>query len=403
MTAAARLGDIEPASWIRGGTAAYRRASLALFLAGFASFSLLYCVQPLLPLFSAQFHVPPATSALAQSLTTGLLALSILAAGAYSQALGRRGLMFYSMLASALLNIIAALTPSWTGLLAARAVEGIVLGGVPAVAMAYLAEEIEPGFLGKAMGLYIAGTGFGGMMGRVGMGALTAFTSWRTAMMVQGALCLACAIGFGLLLPPSRHFVAQRGFSLTFHLRAWGTSLANARLLKLYAAGFLLMSIFVTIFNYSTYRLEAAPYHLSQSKISLIFLSYAFGIVSSSIAGWLGERLGRPVVLTAGFALLLTGIILTLFAPLAAVIAGIAFVTTGFFVGHSIASGSIGLTAPQHKGHAASLYLLFYYIGSSVTGSAGGWFWLHGGWSAVAGLTGVLALAGIGIGLVKRR
>jgi len=30
------------------------------------------------------------------------------------------------------------------------------------------------------------------------------------------------------------------------------------------------------------------------------------------------------------------------------------------------------------KGHAASLYLLAYYLGSSALGSCGGWFWRMG-------------------------
>ncbi len=60
-------------------------------------------------------------------------------------------------------------------LLIARALEGLLLGGVPAVTMAWIAEEIAPEHLGKTMGLYIAGTAFGGMMGRVGMGILVEY------------------------------------------------------------------------------------------------------------------------------------------------------------------------------------------------------------------------------------
>jgi hypothetical protein len=71
-----------------------RRISLALFMAGFATFSLIYCTQPLLPEFTAEFGVDPATSSLALSLTTGCLALSILCVGALSEMWGRRGLMF---------------------------------------------------------------------------------------------------------------------------------------------------------------------------------------------------------------------------------------------------------------------------------------------------------------------
>lgn len=45
-------------------------------------------------------------------------------------------------------------------------------------------------------------------------------------------------------------------------------------------------------------------------------------------------------------------------------------------------------------GHAWSFYLLTYYLGSSIAGVAGGYFWIADGWSAVAEFTFVmLALA----------
>jgi MFS transporter, YNFM family, putative membrane transport protein len=76
---------------ITRGSRAFRAASLALFLAGFSTFSLLYCVQPLLPIFAYAFHVSPASSALPMSLATAPLALAILAAAALSEGWGRRG------------------------------------------------------------------------------------------------------------------------------------------------------------------------------------------------------------------------------------------------------------------------------------------------------------------------
>lgn len=389
-------GGAPASDWVRRGTPEYRRAGLAMFLLGLASFSLIYSVQPLLPAFASGFGVSPAESSLALSLTTGWLAFAIVLAGAFSQALGRRGLMCASMALAALLQIGAALAPTWHGLLVARALEGLVLGGVPAVAMAWLAEEIEPAALARTMGLYVGGTAFGGMVGRVGMGLVTEFTSWRLALGGLGLLCLVAAAGFLRLLPPSRRFERRPGINARFHLRAWAGHLRNPGLLRIYAIGFLLTSVFVTVFNYATFRVSGAPYHLGQTQASLIFLAFGFGIVSSSVAGALADRFGRHLLLAAGFALMLAGVGLTLFAPLAAVVAGIALVTTGFFIGHAVASGSVGPQAVEAKGHAASLYLLFYYLGSSVTGSVGGWFWQHGGWPAVAGLTGGIALAGLG-------
>lgn len=390
----APLPDLPPRQ-IERGTPAYAQVSIALFLAGFSSFSLLYCVQPLLPAFARSFGLTPAASSLALSLTTGALAFSIMAAGAFSQLLTRRALMFGSMALAALLNMAVALSPSWGFLLAARLAEGIVLGGVPAVAMAYLAEEISPRHLGKAMGLYVAGTAFGAMIGRVGMGVLTELTSWRGAMGIMGTVGILTAIGFFLALPPSRNFVVQRGFRPRYHFATWGRHLRNAALLRLFMVGFTLTSVFVTLFNYAGFRLTGAPYNLGQTEISLIFLAFAFGIFASSIAGGLADRFGRRGPLMIGLLIMLAGVAVTLLEALPLIVTGIVLVTIGMFIAHAVTSSWIGRLAVTAKGHATALYLLFYYIGSTMSGSLGGWFWLHGGWPSVAAFVGVIGLAGL--------
>lgn len=366
-----------------------------MFLAGFATFSLLWCVQPLLPVFADYFGLAPAASSLAVSLTTACLAAAIICAAAVSEGLGRRGLMFGSMAVAAALNIAAALAPGWHGLLAARAAEGFVLGGVPAIAMAYLAEEIPPGQLGVAMGIYVSGTAFGGMSGRVGTAILADHFSWRVALALAGVTGLIAAAGFLALLPPSRHFTPRRGFQPRHHLKAWGGHLRHKALPMLFAIGFLVMGAFVTVYNYAGFRLMAPPYRLSQSEIGLIFAVYVFGMAASSASGALADRIGRFPVLGCGIGIAALGIGLTTLAPLASVILGIIALTIGFFATHSVASGWVGRLAAGNKGHAASLYLLAYYVGSSLAGSAGGWFWSHGGWDGVAAFTlALLALAG---------
>lgn len=93
--------------------------------------------------------------------------------------------------------------------------------------------------------------------------------------------------------------------------------------------------------------------------------------------------------------MMLVGVMLTLSSALLVVFTGIVPVTTGFFVAHAVASSSVGPLAGTTKGHAASLYLLFYYLGSSILGSVDGWFWQHGGWNAVVLLTSGLAVIGM--------
>ncbi|WP_254459534.1 MFS transporter [Xanthomonas sacchari] len=372
------------------------RIRLALFLAGFATFSLLYSVQPLLPEFAREFGLSAAASSLPLSLATGGLAIAIFCAGAVSETLGRRGLMFVSIALAALLNLLAACLPHWGALVAVRALSGIALGGVPAVAMVYLAEELPANRLGAATGLYVAGNAFGGMIGRIGMSMLTDHFDWRIALATLSMVDLLVAVGFVWLLPPSRHFVRRQGVNLRFHLRAWGGHLRDRHLPWLFAIPFLAMGVFVSVYNYAGFRLGGPEFGLSQSQLGMIFSAYVFGIVSSSVAGAASDRFGRGPVVLAGIVTAALGVALTLSHALVPVIAGIVLLTIGFFVAHSAASAWVGRLGGQHKSHAASLYLLAYYAGASLIGSLSGAAWQHGGWNALVACCLVL----LGIGLV---
>ena len=389
----------EPASHNRVGSARYIRTSLALFLAGFATFSLLYCPQPLLPTLSRAFGVDAAAASLSISFATACLALSIVAAATLSDRKGRKSVMMLSLLAASALNVVAAAAPDWHLFLAARALEGVALGGVPAVAMTYLAEETEPGGLGLAMGIYVGATAVGGMGGRVITGLVAEAFDWRVAVAAIGALGLLNALGFLLLLPASRHFSA-RAIDVGTQARAFRGACADRRLLAVYAFAFLSMGGFVAIYNYAGFRLEAPPYGLDQAQEGLIFTLYLLGTLSSTLAGTLADRLGRAPVMALALAMALVGVGATLFAPLAAVVLGIALVTLGFFAGHGVASGTVGGLAGVNKAQAASLYLLSYYAGSSVLGTLGGTFWTAGGWPGVAGFVAVLFAAATALALV---
>lgn len=72
------------------GSREYTKATLALFCGGFATFALLYCVQPLLPQLAEFFAVSSASSSLALSLTTFGLAGGLLVSGALSESWGRK-------------------------------------------------------------------------------------------------------------------------------------------------------------------------------------------------------------------------------------------------------------------------------------------------------------------------
>ncbi|WP_423823981.1 MFS transporter [Salinisphaera sp. SPP-AMP-43] len=384
-----------PPRYLERGTSEYWKVNLALFAAGFATFSSMYSVQPLMPMFSQTFGVSAAVSSLSLSVTTGVLAFTLFIAGLMSGAIERKTVMTASLFGSAMLSLVAAIAPGWATLLAARALEGIALGGVPALAIAYLSEEIKPADLGTATGLYIGGTACGGMGGRVIAGLIAEVFGWRIAIAALGVIGFVAAAVFVWLLPRSRNFMAQRGLSIREHAGPVVAHMRHHALPWVFFCGFLFMGAFVSVYNYVAYRLSEPPFDLSQGAIGAVFVVYMLGIVTSAVAGKIADRRGRPPVLV--FAIVLMGLGLALMWPdsLIAIVAGIGVLTIGFFAGHSTASGWVGLLADHGKGHAAGLYLLGYYLGSSVVGSIGGLFWSGYGWAGVASMVATILVIGL--------
>ncbi|MDE1923280.1 MAG: MFS transporter [Gammaproteobacteria bacterium] len=380
--------------FIRHGTPAFRRANLALFAAGVATFSLLYCVQPLLPEFSRYFHVGAAASSLSLSSTSGVLALAILFAGVLSDVWGRKAVMALSILASAVLVLVSAAAPDWRSMVMLRTLLGLTLSGVPAVAMTYLSEEMHPDSIGLAMGLFIGGSAIGGMGGRLFVGVLADHFGWRFGIAAIGACGLAAGAVFTRSLPPAAHFVSHP-LHFAGSLRRYAAPWRDRGLPWLIIEGFLLLGGFVTVYNYIGYRLMAPPYGLSQSAVGMIFSVYVVGTFSSTWIGHLAGRLGRRRVLWTMFMLMLAGVALTLSGSLWLIIAGIAVSTFGFFGGHSITSSWVGRRAGAVKAQAASLYLFSYYLGSSIAGTAGGFFYAAHGWRGVAAFVATLWGAGL--------
>ena len=157
------------------------------------------------------------------------------------------------------------------------------------------------------------------------------------------------------------------------------------------------MGAFVTVYNYVGFRLLAPPFSLSQTFIGFIFVVYLVGIFASTYFGRLADRHGRGAMLAAATGIALTGLLLTLSDALAVLIAGIVVFTFGFFAAHAVASGWVGQMSRGYKALAAALYLLVYYVGSSVLGSLGGHFWTDGGWPGVAAMAGSLLTVALAI------
>ena len=405
MTATAETSTVDAALGYRAGTADFRRVVASLFAAGVATFALLYSTQALLPELADQFGVSSATSTLSLSVTTVGLGLALLVAGPLSERFGRTRLIHLSLGAAAVVAAACAVAPSWHVLLVLRLLQGVVLAGLPAVATAYLREELHPSTHSRAAGLYVGGTALGGMTGRLATGAVGEVAGWRWALGAAALLGLVCALVVRVALPDSRHF-RPTPIGPTALVPMARRALADPALLALYAVGACAMGAFIAVFNALGFRLAAAPFHLGLGAASLMFLVYPLGSIGSTVGGRLADRVGRRAVAPLGCLLAVAGVVLTLPSSLPWVVAGIALLTAGFFVVHGVASGWV--PARAHAGgvataQAASLYLFAYYAGSSVFGSLAGQAWSWSGWGGVVGLSAALLAVTGALTLLLRR
>ncbi|TFD94469.1 MFS transporter [Jeotgalibacillus sp. R-1-5s-1] len=380
-------------SLIRHGTPLFRKTSFAFFAAGFNTFAILYSTQPLLPVFSEEFKVSPAISSLSLSITTIILAISLIIFGSLSEVWGRKPVMSISMVASSVLCILAAFSPDFTTLLVFRTLLGITLAGLPAIAMAYLGEEMDARSLGVAMGLYISGNAIGGVFGRVFSGIVADWLNWQFAMAAIGVLGLISAIIFTLNLRSSEQFGSEAMHAGTL-VSSMVSHLKDPGLRYLFGIGFIIMAGNVAIFNYMGYALTEPPYNLSQALVSWLFIVMIIGMYSSIWAGRRVEKFGRQKMLLISLLISFTGLLISLEGSLFSKVLALTLYAFGFFASQTVATSWVSARALQHKSQASSLYLFLYYVGSSIGGTLGGFFWSGFGWIGVAGMIAVFLMIG---------
>jgi YNFM family putative membrane transporter len=369
------------------GTPGYRRVVVALFAAGVATFAQLYSVQAVLPALATGLHLDASRSALGVSVATGALAVSVLGWSAVADRLGRVPAMVVSIVAATLFGLAVPLAGGLAPLLVLRALQGAALGGLPAVAMAYLAEEVHAREVALAAGAYVSGNSVGGLTGRIVSSSVADVLGWRWGVaavaFVGVAATVLCSRGFA-------RTARVAGPSLAVRVRG---ALSDRGLLVLYAQALLLMGAFVTVYNYLGFRLLQPPFSLSQAVVGLLFVVYLAGTASSSLAGRLAGR-GRLRVLVGSAAVFVLGALLTLSSSLVVVVAGLVLLTAGFFAAHAVASGWVGARArPRFRAQASALYTFAYYAGSSVVGWLGGFAFADGGWGVLVGVVVALVVA----------
>lgn len=371
-----------------------RRLTLALFAAGLATFSELYVAQAVLPQLAAEFALTEAHASLAVSAATGGLALGVLPWAALADRIGRLPAMRISAAITAVCALLLPWMPGFGAFLVLRAISGLALAAIPALALAHLVTQVPASRASAIGGIYVAGTTLGGLSGRLVAGWVTAAVGdWRSGVLAVGVLVAGSALAFVALLPAAREERVRRGGG---RLRA---AVTNGRAWIYYVQGFCLMGSFVAVYNLLGFRLLGDDYGLPEAAVSSMFVVYLAGTLGSAVAGPVSERLGRGVVLPAAGAGMLLGLGVMSARPLVAVVAGLIVFTFAFFVAHGLAATLPGRIVVEARSQASAFYSLCYYVGSSFVGWLAGVVYSESGWDAaallLAALIGVAALVAL--------
>lgn len=383
-------------------TRAWWRATLAMCLGSFLVFINLYVPQPLLPELQDTYGVSTLAISFVMSAATLSLAGALLVFGPLSDAIGRQGIMRYSLLLAGGLSLLLALAPNFPALLTLRLAQGFVLGGLPAVAIAWMGDEFDKRALVGAVGLYIGANSLGGISGRVVGGIVADMGGASAAFTTVGLMTLAGTVLFWRLLPPSRAFTPRPFHLATAAADLYG-HLRTPALLGAYALGGINFMVFINQYSYITFRLANAPYQLAASSLGLIFLTYLSGTLGSMLSGRLAARLSVARCMILGVLILMAGTAITRADSLALIVLGLTINAFGFFLAHSLASSWVGRNAQRARGSASALYLVFYYSGASLGGFWLEPFWLWDGWAGVTWASWLLFGVTLAIAVWLRR
>lgn len=386
-----------PARGLQRGERNYRLATVAVLAAGLAVFNGLYVTQAMLPALVDAFETTPTVAALTVSVATGMLAICVVPASILSERFGRNRVLIISAIAASLIGLTLPLAQTIHQLIALRLLHGAFIAGTPAVAMAWLAEELDHRFLARAMGVYVAGNSVGGLTGRLIPSMLLEVTDWRVAILCASLLALGFAIIVALTLP-RQQFFQPKALRFRTEYESMVTHWKTPSLAAMFLIAFLAMGVFVSLYNFLAFRL-IDYFELSPGIVALAFLAYLSGTYSAARAGVLAEKFSRSTVLVFSTAAFIIGLLLTATPWLWLSLTGLLIFTASFFAAHSIASGWVGAIAEHNRAEASSMYVLCYYLGSSVVGALAGLIFTALPWRGFVGTLAVLAGVMLALGI----
>ena len=368
---------------------------LTVALVGVSAFINVYSVQSILPLMEQDFHATAIQLGHTVGVTTLAMAIISPFIGILSDAIGRRGLIIFSVFFVSVPTGAIYFADNIHTIMFCRFLQGLVVPGIAVVIMAYVGEEYRGRYLAKTMSVYIAGTVLGGFSGRFIIGHLSEFMHWKNAYLIMALMNLVASILVFALLPKSKNFIANR--KIRHALNILNLHAHNKDILAACAIGTCLLFTLVGSFTYVNLHLAAKPFYLSSASLANIFAVYLLGVVVTPIGARVISQIGARKTVMLAMVGTVCGLGITLLLSLSIIIIGLALMSSSIFITQSAVTSYIASKVNEGRSLATGLYNMCYYSGGFIGAAICGYAYTYAQWTGTVLLLFVVQFIAFGL------
>ncbi|MDX4069457.1 MFS transporter [Aliarcobacter skirrowii] len=339
------------------------KSNLLIIIYGLiVTMSVMYATQPLQPLLATKFEVTITEASLFTAVILFFLAVAPIIYGYILEKVCAKKMLINASIVLLITNIFLGLSNSYELFLFFRVCEALVIPAILTSLMSILA-NIDKDNIKFNMSIYVAGTVFGGLVGRVFSGFIATTFSYEYVF-----YSLSFAIFISILLIKKLNFNGEANI-IKPKISDVVNILKDRRFVIVYFVMFCIFFVFSGVLNVLPFRAKELSSDFSEFQIALLYLGYGMGILvslnSKKIVKFFKGEINTILYATIFFIFTISSLfienILYLFLLLF-------LVCIGMFTAHTVSTQLANSMQKSQKSLTSGMYLTFYYLGGA-TGS----------------------------------
>ncbi|HEX9981154.1 MAG TPA: MFS transporter [Flavobacterium sp.] len=372
--------------------------STTIFMAaatGLIVANLYYC-QPLIVLIAREFAIPEEKAGTITYLTQAGYAIGLFFMVPLGDKIERRKQIIYTIVASVVSLVLAAIAGNFFLLQIASLLIGIT-SIVPQLILPLAATLAAPEQRGKAVGTVMSGLLIGILLSRTLSGFIGEIFGWRSMFWIAAAICLIILFLIRKLFPesmPSFSGTYQHLIKSLFSLIKTQPLLREATLINLLA-----FAQFGAFWTTMVLLLSAQPFHYNSATIGLFGIVGASGALAAPLVGKFGDKANPRAAIGYGCIMMLLAFVVFYFSAenVSGIIAGIVLIDIGLQCVHISNQTRVYSILPEARNRMNTVYMSFSFLGTAAGSALGLWLWNFGKWHAVSVGCAILALLALAV------